>query len=137
DGCPFQVIGSPRRLRFEQGDLRDLAPSEGDREWRLIASEFAQRSFDLTRGPLLRVLLLKRDEQEHVLVVAAHHMVIDHLSVPIFMREVGSLYEGFANGWTPSLPELPIQYADFAQWHRRRIEGARGARLLEYWKEVF
>ncbi|MBY0278541.1 amino acid adenylation domain-containing protein, partial [Candidatus Binatia bacterium] len=136
-GAPTLEILPAMRIEPEKLSVHEADDAAWSAEWRRIADDFARRPFDLTLGPLFRVLLVERSAREHVLVSAAHHMVIDHLSVPAFVRELGALYEAFVRGTTVSLPELPIQYADFAAWHRRRLEGRRMEDLLAYWRGVF
>jgi alpha-ketoglutarate-dependent taurine dioxygenase len=89
---------------------------------------------DLTRGPLLRVLMPKLAEQEHVLLLTVHHIVSDGWSVGVFSKELVLLYEAFSAGKTSPLPELPIQYADFACWQREWLQGDVLRAHLSYWK---
>ncbi|WP_193076029.1 non-ribosomal peptide synthetase [Pseudomonas sp. FME51] len=93
------------------------------------------KPFDLEHGPLLRVRLMRLAEDEHVLVLTMHHIVSDGWSMPIMVDELIQLYEGYRNGQTISLPELPIQYADYAIWQRQWMEAGEQERQLAYWKE--
>src|SRR6185369_10941736 len=90
--------------------------------------------FDLTTGPLLRVRLLCLGPQEHVLLFTLHHIVGDGWSMSVLVKEVGALYSAFSEGSPVTLPELTIQYADFAHWQRRRLDGGVLEGLLAYWK---
>ena len=114
-------------------DLRHLPPGEREAEARRLGYAEACRPFDLERGPLLRAALLRLDEHEHVLLLTMHHIVADAWSMGVFQRELALLYSAFAAGQPPALPELPIQYADFAIWQREQLAGAALERLLGFW----
>src|ERR671914_71828 len=88
-----------------------------------LAAEEGRRPFDRARGPLLRVCLLKLREEEHGLLLRAHHIVADGWSREVFIRELSALYQAFSRGLPSPLVGLPIQYADFAQWQRRWLSG--------------
>jgi amino acid adenylation domain-containing protein len=100
---------------------------------RLIGAE-ARRPFDLARGPLLRVVLVHLAEAEHGLLLNMHHTVCDAWSLRVMTREVGALYRAFAAGLPSPLPELPIQYADYADWQRKWLRDEVLAAELEWWK---
>ena len=99
----------------------------------LVEAE-ARVPFDLETGPLLRVKLLPLAEDDHVLVLTLHHIVADGWSIPIMVDELVRLYEGYSTGLKVVLPELPIQYADYAIWQRSWMEAGEQERQLEYWK---
>ena len=101
---------------------------------RQVASSEARRSFDLGHGPLLHSTLLRFDEDTYGLLLTVHHIVADGWSLGIFFRELAMLYPAFAAGQPSSLPDLPIQYADFAGWQHDWLQGPRLERLLAYWK---
>lgn len=135
------VQGEPRlhvepELHVELGrvDLSDL-PSADEREaavGRLFARE-GRTPFDLSRGPLARMSLLRLEEDHHVLMSAVHHIVADGFSTGVFLKELVGLYDAFAAGRPSPLEELEIQYADYAHWQVTRLsEGALGAQL-SYW----
>ncbi|MCP4662605.1 MAG: non-ribosomal peptide synthetase, partial [bacterium] len=138
DGLPVQVIHPPAALRLPVVDLAGLA--EPDREARvtaLIRAEVAT-PFDLERGPLWRTRLLRLEQTRHVLVQNMHHIISDGWSVGVIFRELATLLEGFSAGMAAprrGLPELPIQYADFAVWQRERLRGERLGSQLGYWIE--
>ncbi|MCP4653922.1 MAG: non-ribosomal peptide synthetase, partial [bacterium] len=122
DGEPMQVVGPPRRREPPVVDLRQL--TTGGREAaadRLIRAE-GLLAFDLARGPLLRLSLLRLGEEEHLVLVNMHHIVSDGWSISVFVRELTALYEAFSQGKPSPLPELPIQYADFASWQREWLQ---------------
>ncbi|MBE4753769.1 AMP-binding protein, partial [Corallococcus sp. ZKHCc1 1396] len=113
-GQPLQVIAPPARLPLQRMDLSNLPAHEREAEaYRLLDAE-SRKPFSLARGPLLRVLLLKLDEQQHVLLLNLHHIISDGWSMGVLAREVAALYEAFSQGLPSPLPELPVQYADFA-----------------------
>jgi hypothetical protein len=129
DGDLVQMIAVEREVDLM---VVTLAASD-DRVQRAIAEE-AQRPFDLSRGPLIRLCLLQRHDEEHVLVVTLHHIVCDGWSAQILAREFASLYEARISGSGSSLQALPIQYADYGAWQRQWLQGAVLERQLTYWK---
>src|SRR5207302_9803099 len=99
-------------------DLGGLPEAEREPEARRRARAEARRPFVLARGPLLRVTLLRLGAEDHVLVVVLHHIVSDGWSTGVLIEELTRLYTAFAEGRPSPLPELPVQYADFAAWQR-------------------
>src|SRR5205823_8798572 len=108
---------------------------ERERETLRLAIEEASIPFDLGRGPLLRGKLLRLGEEEHVLLLTMHQIVSDGWSVGVLVRELGVLYEAYAGGKESPLPELPIQYADYAEWQREYLQGEVLEEQLEYWRK--
>ena len=130
----MQTVGPAFELPLPMIDLHCLNHTEQE-AWTLkLATQHAMAPFDLLRGPLLRTCLLRIDEREHILLAAMHHIVSDGWSLGLLIREVATLYETFSRGRSSALPELPIQYADFAQWQREWMAGARLEDKLNYWK---
>lgn len=111
-----------------------LAAAGGEAEAACLVREEANRPFDLREGPLLRVLLIELGPTEHILVATMHHIVADGWSAGVFTREVAALYEAWTAGTPARLPELPIQYSDYARWQRLRCETEGFQEDLEYWK---
>ena len=134
DGEPAQVIEEWRPRRLEVEDLSNLTWEEREEVARQAANEEANTGFDLSRGPLLRVRILKLEEEEHVLLFTMHHIVSDGWSMGLLMREVGILYGAYLRNEVSPLPELPIQYADYAVWQREWLQGAALNNQLTYWK---
>jgi amino acid adenylation domain-containing protein len=132
---PAQVISATLSLPIEVIDLTGLPEAERDAKARCIANEEASRPFDLTTPPLLRARLLRLAGHEHVLVLTMHHIVFDAWSFGIFIREMSVLYDSFCRNNEPPLPELPIQYADFAVWQRGWMNGKVLETQLAYWKQ--
>ncbi|MCX7570500.1 amino acid adenylation domain-containing protein, partial [Tumebacillus sp. DT12] len=136
------VAGQPRQqvlpldgLRLTRVDLRTLSPDQREKELRTYVEAEARRPFDLASDALIRGVLLQVAEEEHLLLVTMHHIVSDGWSMRVFIRELGTLYESFRTGSPSSLPELDIQYADFAVWQRERLQGAVLDEQIEYWKQ--
>ncbi|HEY0022719.1 MAG TPA: amino acid adenylation domain-containing protein [Longimicrobium sp.] len=102
---------------------------------RELVAETAERPFDLAAGPLFRVTLLRLGAEEHVLLLSMHHVVSDGWSMGVLYRELSSLYAAYRDGRESPLPELAVQYADFAVWQREQLEGAALERQLSYWRE--
>ncbi|HEX6913385.1 MAG TPA: condensation domain-containing protein, partial [Longimicrobium sp.] len=117
-------------------DLSAIA-DDGEREeaLRRLGEEEALRPFDLQRGPLMRSALVRLADDEHALLLSLHHIVSDGWSTGVITREVSELYGAFTEGREPRLPELPIQYADFAAWQRRWLEGGALQSQLAWWRE--
>jgi amino acid adenylation domain-containing protein len=135
DGRSIQVIHAPAPLPLPLTDLRALAPAERDEAVRReLAAELA-RPFDLAAGPMIRARLLALDDDDHVLVVMTHHIVADAWTRGILNREIAALYAAFAAGRPSPLPELPIQYADYAAWQRASLAGPTLDAQLAYWKQ--
>src|SRR5208337_5473645 len=123
DGRPVQVIAPLLTLNLPILDLRDLPEAEREAEVQRLGTNEARRPFDLAEGPLVRATVLRLAENEHVGLLTMHHIVSDGWSTGILIREMAVLYETFCSGRPTPLPELPIQYADFAHWQRQWLEG--------------
>ena len=135
DGEPTQVIAADQHLLVEVTDLLGMPAEQREAEVRRLATEEARRPFDLERGPLLRVGLLRVSERNQVLLVTMHHIISDGWSAEVFFRELTALYEAFQRGEGSPLPELPVQYADYAVWQREWLRGAVLEEQLRYWKK--
>ncbi|MGB7922078.1 MAG: condensation domain-containing protein, partial [Pyrinomonadaceae bacterium] len=135
NGQPVQIISRAQSFTLPLVDLSELDGAERDAEARRLATEEAQRPFNLTQGPLLRATLLRLGEQEHVVLLTMHHIVSDGWSMGVLIKEVGALYEAFSTGKSSPLPELPIQYADYAVWQQQWLQGETLNTQLDYWKQ--
>ena len=135
-GEPVQVVTPDATMTIITRDLRDLSQDRRRAEALRLISEDATTPFDLQKCPLLRIALLRLDEQEHVLAINIHHIVADAWSFGIIARELASLYEGFKRGATPSLPELPVQYADYSVWQQEWVGTDSFQSQLSYWREA-
>src|SRR4029079_13259949 len=116
-------------------DLSKLNETEREAEAQVLASVEAHRPFDLSRGPLVRARLLRLASNEHVLLFTMHHVVSDGWSMGVLVNEIGVLYSAYAQNQPSPLPELEIQYADFALWQRRWLQGRELEEQLTYWKQ--
>jgi amino acid adenylation domain-containing protein len=134
DGLPRQVIHPERSFALSPEDLSDLSPAEKEDAIRREVAAEAVRTFDLERGPLVRARLLRVGPEDHVLLFSMHHIVSDGWSMSVLMREVGVLYEAFSTGRASPLPELPLQYADYAHWQRQWLDGNVLEEQLAYWR---
>ncbi|HEX7243455.1 MAG TPA: amino acid adenylation domain-containing protein, partial [Longimicrobiaceae bacterium] len=135
DGAVVQVIHPAAPVPLPVLDLRELPEAEREPAARRLVGEEALRPFDLARGPLLRATLLRLGEREHVLCFTIHHVVSDGWSMQVLVREVTALYAAFSRGETPRLPELPVQYADYAVWQREWLSGAVLEEQLGFWRD--
>jgi amino acid adenylation domain-containing protein len=134
DGTVVQRIGEVPQSLLRVVDLTGLP--EAGREERVaeLAAADARCPFDLANGSLLRCTLFKLAEADHLLVPSMHHIVSDGWSMGVFLQELRSLYEGFAAHTGCTLPELPIQYADYAAWQRAWLKDYRLEEQLAFWK---
>ncbi len=135
DGRPVQHIQPELFLPLQIIDLSELPSLAREPEALRLATKEAQQPFDLARGPLLRVGLLRLADDEHVVLITMHHIVSDGWSTGVFVREVAALYEAFASGAESPLAELPIQYADYATWQRDWLQGEVLDEQLGYWRK--
>jgi acyl carrier protein len=133
DGQPVQVIADSLVLGVPVIDLSSKPQSE--LEAREIAAEEARTPFDLAKGPLFRANILKLDARSHVLLLTMHHIVSDAWSAGIFMQELGEIYRAYLQGKSSPLPELTIQYADYAAWQRNFLRGKALENQIGYWRE--
>ena len=135
NGQPVQAIASNLEFKILEIDLRSLPETERDREVeRLIAAE-AKLAFDLSQAPLLRAKLLQLSDSNWVLLLSTHHIISDAWSVGIFIQELATFYQAFCTGKPSALPELSVQYADFASWQRQWLQGEVLETQLAYWKK--
>ncbi|HEX8696794.1 MAG TPA: amino acid adenylation domain-containing protein, partial [Longimicrobium sp.] len=135
DGAPVQVIAPFGGFVLPIDDLSRLADVDREAEVRRRAGEEARRPFELSAGPLFRAVLLRVDEEDHVLLLTMHHIVSDGWSLGVLFRELSSLYGAYHEGRKSPLAELPVQYADYAVWQREQLEGESLKWQLSYWKE--
>jgi amino acid adenylation domain-containing protein len=134
-GVPLQAIDAPMPFALAAEDLGGLAHETREAHARQLALATGNRPFDLAREAPLRVRLLRLAPDEHWLIITVHHIATDRWSSGVLAHEVSSLYDAYARGEPSPLPELPIQYADFAVWQRQRLSGALLARHLDFWRE--
>ena len=135
DGTPQQVIAAPRAITLPVHDLSGVPEGVRERSVLQIASSELQQPFDLARGPLFRCALVRLTDDEHLLLLNAHHIVCDGWSVGVLLRELSAIYAAFSSGQRSPLPPLSIQYADYAVWQREWLRGERRDRDLRYWQD--
>ena len=135
DEQPMQCIAEKGSITLSVTDLTPLPENDREREAHKLAGEEFRKPFDLVHGPLLRISLLRLGEQEHVLLLVMHHIISDGWSMGVLTQEMAALYGAFTQGTVPSLPELSIQYADFAEWQREWLKGDVLDSQISYWKE--
>ncbi len=149
EGQPVQAIASllggaqdapTLNIPIPVVDLRELPQVERETQERKLTTLEAQRPFNLSTGPLLRVTLLRLDETEHIMLLNLHHIVADGWSMGVLIRELSAIYtietlHATSGQVKTTLPELPIQYADFAYWQREWLQGEVLAKQLGYWRQ--
>jgi amino acid adenylation domain-containing protein len=135
DGQPFGVVDSTLELTIEVTNLLGLPPAEREPEALKFSSEYFQRPFDLGHGPLIRASVLKLGERNYLLLLSMHHIIFDGWSIGILFRELASLYESYSARKPGALPELPLQYSDFALWQRQWLQGETLKNHLTFWKD--
>lgn len=134
NGEPFQIITPKLEIDIPVVDLQQLDTDKRETEVLRITHQEAQLPFNLAKIPLLRVTLLRLAETEHILFVTMHHIVSDGWSIGVLIRELNALYEAFSSNRSSPLPNLPIQYADFAVWQRQWLQGEELETQIKYWQ---
>ncbi len=135
DGQPVQVIAPELRVEIPVDDLSHLPADQRDLEVDRFSREQGSEWFDLSRAPLFRIRLLRLGGIEHVVLATMNHIISDGWSVQVLFQEVAQLYDAFSFGHASPLPELPIQYADYALWQREYVQGDVLAALMGYWRD--
>ncbi|AUX41120.1 hypothetical protein SOCE26_025250 [Sorangium cellulosum] len=135
DGRPAQIVHEAADLAVPLEELGALSTPDREEAARRRLLAESSRPFDLARGPLLRAGLLRLAPEEHLLFVTMHHIVSDAWTSSVLNREISALYGAFAEGLPSPLPELPIQYVDYAVWQRRWLDGAVLDAALAYWEQ--
>jgi non-ribosomal peptide synthetase component F/thioesterase domain-containing protein len=135
DGNPAQIIAPSIRLKLPLKDLRSLSRADRETEMDRLCLEEATRSFDLKKGPLVRIGLLRMEDEEHILMFTLHHIVADGWSIGLVMEELQKLYTAYAEGRESPLPELAIQYPDYVIWQQDFLAEPESVKQGEYWKK--
>ncbi len=134
DGEPHQVISPSLFVPLRTIDLTSLQPDRRRIEAARLVGEQNELPFDLERGPLLRAMLIGESATDHVVALAMHHIVSDGWSIGLFWEELSEIWDAYSRGAGHELPELSVQYRDFAIWERSASQGSRFLRLSAYWK---
>ena len=125
-GEPVQIIAPSLTVEIPMEDLSRLSEAEQQRQVMAFVNNEWSEPFDLAHGPLLRLKLLKLAEEDHILLRTFHHIVSDGWSLGVFMREFRDLYEAYLQGRENPLPDLPLQFADFALWQMQEANDGCG-----------
>lgn len=133
-GSPQQIIAPALPISFPVIDLSHLPAEEREAAARQKTRAEIGRAFDLVAGPLMRTLLLRLSDNEHIVVVTMHHIISDGWSGAILVREIAALYQGFASGHPAKLAELSLQYGDYAIWEHEHLQGEELKSQLDYWR---
>jgi len=134
-GRPLRKVVQDAEVPIRRVDLRSIAEDQREEELQRLLREEARRPFNLAAGPLFRCVLYRLGEEEHVVLLAMHHIVCDGWSVGVILREWAVLYRAVQRGWKSPLPPLEIDYADFAAWQQRHVAGEVLDEELSYWKQ--
>ncbi|HEX8431068.1 MAG TPA: amino acid adenylation domain-containing protein, partial [Longimicrobium sp.] len=134
EGGPIPMVAPHEAFALVVDDLTGVDAAEREAEAKRRAAEEARRPFDLAAGPLFRPRLLRLADGEHVLLLYVHHIVSDGSSTGLLLRELSALYEAYAAGGESPLPELGVQYGDYAIWQREQLRGEVLERRLSYWR---
>src|SRR5438309_373563 len=134
DGEARQVVLSDVDMNIPIIDLADIPEAERESEALRIASEEGKKPFDLSEGPLLRPVLVRLGADKYFLVLVLHHIITDGWSIALLFREVTKCYAALTRSEVPELPELPLQYTEYAQWQREYMSGELLTNEVEHWK---
>ena len=135
DGVALQRVDPAGEFDLQVLDLGDLPADQRQARARQVRDEEAATPFDLEKGPLLRVTLLRLEEDEHQLLVTIHHIIADGWSMNVLIEELSRLYAAASQGQVAELAPLPLQYADYGNWQRQWLEQGEAERQLAYWKQ--
>ncbi|MBV9061208.1 MAG: amino acid adenylation domain-containing protein, partial [Pseudonocardiales bacterium] len=133
-GRGVQVVHPPVPVSLPVSDLSDVPATQRQQELQRILTAHTNDGFDLASGPLLRVGLVRLDRDEHVLSVAMHHIITDGWSLGVLVAELSECYNAIVAGRSPRLPELAVQYVDYALWQRELLTGAVLDAAMDYWR---
>ena len=134
DGKACQVTAATSAFELPVVDLRGGSFEAPETVCKERVQQEAKTPFDLSRGPLFRAKLWRLDDEDHVLLVSMHHIITDGWSFGVLYREISVLYQAFESGDSSPLPDLPLQYGDYALWQHDFLQGTRLENLLTYWR---
>lgn len=135
NGNPVQIIFPSLKIRVDVKDLRRLPNEQREAEMDRLSAEEARKSFDLEVPPLIRVGLLRMEDERYILTLTLHHLVSDGWSIGLIMEELQKIYSGFAAGLQAPLPELGIQYPDYVIWQQESLALEDIGKQLAYWQK--
>ncbi len=137
EGSPYQVIENPWTVQLAEEDLSHLDRSEMNKQVETIITKAAESAFDLSTLPLIRCQLFKLAKEEHLLFIVVHHIVFDGWSVGVFLRELAEHYQRHAQAnQADMLPEIAIQYLDYAVWQKAAVQSEVVGQQLDFWKDL-
>jgi non-ribosomal peptide synthetase component F len=134
DATPHQVVLEDWKVELPLVDLSSLPETERTAELERLMREHARRPFDLSSEPMLRTTLFQLAPAVHVILFQPHHVAFDAWAIEVLYRDLGEIYNALLHGREPELPELPLQYGDFARWQRERLQGELLDRELDFWR---
>lgn len=134
EGKPVQIISQNVNIPFSVVDLANYSEEAKEPEINRLVKENARYSFNLSKGPLIRITVLNTDAEECVLVLVMHHIISDGWSMAVLVEEITKLYSAFSLGISSPLPGLEIQYADYSQWQKEFLQGETLEKQMSYWK---
>ena len=132
---PRQVIQPPSRFQLSFVDLSRVPADDREQQAAELAQQDAVRRFDLAYGPLMRLMLLQMDHDEHILICTMHHIIADGQSFGVVIAEMNRLYNAFDQGQQSPMPELSVQYVDYSAWQRQWLQGNVLETRLAYWRK--
>lgn len=135
NGTPVQIIQPPFELELPKKDLSGLTPSEQTTKLQQLLQQENEQRFNLDVDPPIRAQLFKLGTTEHILQITLHHIASDGWSLTVLPKELSAIYTATLEDQPSPLPELPIQYADFAVWQRNYLQGETLESELNYWKQ--
>nr|ACH88361.1 nonribosomal peptide synthetase/polyketide synthase hybrid [Karenia brevis] len=135
DGQPRQIVLPALEIELPVTDLQDLEPAEQASQTEVLANAEGRTPFDLKSTPLFRASFIKQGPQDHLFLLTMHHIICDGWSTEVFWREINEYYTSYLSGREPQLPDLPLQYGDFAVWQREWLSGAVLDDQLAYWRQ--
>ncbi|MBD2166911.1 hypothetical protein H6G04_21200 [Calothrix membranacea FACHB-236] len=135
NGKPTQVIATDVSLKLPVIDLQQVPEEQKETEAHILATKEAHQPFDLANGPVLRVLLLRLSDREHLLIWNMHSIVCDGASSDVFYQDFTTIYKALSAGQPSPLPPLPVQYADFTHWQHQWLQGEILESQVNYWKQ--
>ena len=134
EGEGRQIVLSELEVEIPIVEVGDFPESERETEALRIAAEEGRKPFELKEGPLIRPVLVRLEPEKHFLVLTMHHIIADGWSIALLFREVTTAYAAITKGEAPNLPELPLQYSEYAQWQREYMSGEVLSGEIEFWK---
>jgi len=135
EGKPVQIAHPDLSVALPIVKLGEIPQEHREAKVRQLIGDEVEKPFDLGKGLLFRATLLELGKNEHLLLVVVHHIAVDFWSMGILFQELSTLYEAFSTGKASTLPDLPVQYADFSVWQRKWLQGEFLDVLLGYWKQ--